>query len=259
MRLLRRIRFDYQCDQLIFVGDLINRGPNSLEVLRFVRSLGSQARVTLGNHDISFLAYALGCYHGRDSDFPELLAAHDSQELVQWLRNQPLLIHDKRLNIVVVHAGIPPRWSLEQAKKQAKKAEKVLRGDNVKKYLERAYRKNRCRWQPDFNKYDKFRYRLNGFSRMRYCDAAGEPDFDDKCPPGLQSSELEPWFEVRKKHQDDGGVRLVFGHWAALGYYVNPSVICLDSGCVWGNALTAISLENRRIKRYWVASYSKTY
>lgn len=248
MRLLERLHFKRGRDRLVFVGDLINRGPKSLAVLRFVRDLGDDAQVVLGNHDLSLFAYALGLYHGRGSDYPDILAAADGQALFDWLRQQPLLIADDANRIVVTHAGIPPRWSLEKAKKQARKAEKKLRGDQIKDYLRHAYGRGEDQWQDDFNKRDKFRYRLNGFTRLRYCDADGEPDFRDKCPVGQQSAGLVPWFEARQQHQNDGDTRLIFGHWAALGYRVERNAICLDSGCAWGGKLTAISLSKHGIK-----------
>lgn len=249
MRLLARIQFNHERDRLIFVGDLINRGPQSLQVLRLVRLLGDSAQVVLGNHDISLLAYAAGIYHGKGSDFPEMMQADDADDLLDWLRSQPLLIHDELHHVVVTHAGIPPRWSLEQAKKHARKAEKKLQSDNYVKYLRKAYQKKGHTWSADFDKYDKFRYRINGFTRLRYCNAQGEPDFSDKCPVGEQQAGLLPWFEMRKKQQNDADTRVIFGHWAALGYHFSPHAICIDSGCVWGGQLTAISLRDHVVER----------
>lgn len=257
MQLLRKIRFNHDKDRLIFVGDLINRGPRSLAVLRFVRSLGHRATVVLGNHDISLIAYAEGLYHGRGSDYAQLLAADDAQELLTWLRHQPILVRHKPLNVVVVHAGISPKWSIAEAVVYARKVEKHLQGKNYAKYLKRAYQKNTHRWSSDFNKYQKFAYRINSFARLRYCEADGEPDYHDKCPIGEQRAGLLPWFEMRKHRFPDENETVVFGHWAALGYYASPRAICLDSGCVWGGALTAISLDNQRIKRWQVGANKK--
>ncbi|PID63029.1 MAG: diadenosine tetraphosphatase [Gammaproteobacteria bacterium] len=254
MQLLERLAFDRRHDRLIFVGDLINRGPKSLDVLRFVRDLGEAAEVVLGNHDISLLAYAWGVYHGRGSDYPEILRAADSEALLDWLRHRPLLLHDEASQAFVVHAGIPPRWSLKKAQKQARKAEKVLRGNKAEKFLRYAYGKREDTWQADYSKYDKFRYRLNGFARIRYCEVNGEPNFQDKCPLGQQPRHLLPWFSVRQHMQNDGDARIVFGHWAALGYCAQDQVICLDSGCVWGGKLTAVCLENHRVIRTQVPS-----
>lgn len=255
-QLLRRIDFDRRHDRLIFVGDLINRGPKSLEVLRFIRSLGDAAQLVLGNHDISFIAYAVGAYQGKGSDFPQMLEAQDAPELLQWLRQQPLLIQDDSLNAVIVHAGLPPRWSLKKAIKQAKKAEKQLQGEDYEKFLHHAYQKKQASWSSELDKYSKFRYRIDAFTRLRYCDKNGEPDYREKCPIGSQRIGLYPWFERRAYLQDDGGVRLIFGHWAALGYYVDPRVICLDSGCVWGGQLSAIKLHESTVFRAFVEAFS---
>ncbi len=257
MALLARVQFDVYSDDLIFVGDLINRGGKSLEVLRFVRSLGERARIVLGNHDISFLAYAWGIYHGRHSEFPEMFQADDAPVLLDWLRQQPLLIHNKTANYVVTHAGVPPRWSLEQAKQQARKAEAVLRGEDAKTYLCYAYERHADKWDVNFSERDKFRYRINGLTRLRYCDADGELDFHDKCPIGEQRSGLQPWFQLRKAMQVDGDTRLIFGHWAALGYHEDKNAICIDSGCAWGGELAAIKLIEKEIVRTSVKSSQK--
>ncbi len=254
MQLLQRIDFNPANDKLIFVGDLINRGPKSLEVLRFVRGLGEGAQVVLGNHDISLLAYAWGIYHGRNSDYPEMAASSDAPALLDWLRQQPLFLYNSAENYAVAHAGIPPRWSLNSAQKHARKAEKILRGDACKAYLHYAYGRAEDKWHANYSKYDKFRYRINGFTRLRYCDDKGEPDFRDKCPVGQQAPGLQPWFEVRQRLQDDGDTRIVFGHWAALGYYEDSHAICLDSGCAWGGQLSAITLTKGGIQRATVAS-----
>lgn len=256
-RLLEKINFQPQRDRLVFVGDLINRGPDSLQVLRFIRSLGASAQIVLGNHDISWIAYAMGIYHGRGSDFSEMMLAKDSWALIDWLRHQPLLIYNKQLNVVVTHAGIPPRWSIKQAIKQAKKAEKKLRSHQFEKYLKKAYQGKRQQWHEDFDKYDKFRYRLNGFTRLRYCYHNGEPDYQEKCPIGKQSKKLSPWFALRKAKEMDGDTRVVFGHWAALGLYETPNAICLDSGCAWGNYLTAVKLGKNKIKYTQIKSGEK--
>lgn len=257
MALLAELRFDQRHDRLVFVGDLMNRGPKSLQVLRFVRDLGNSAQLVLGNHDLSLLAYAADVFHGRGTDFPDMMLAPDIEPLLVWLRQQPLLIHDESRQIIVTHAGIPPRWSLEKAVKQARKAEKKLRGKHWQTYLHYAYGGGDEKWSSDFDKYDKFRYRLNGFARLRYCDEDGEPDFKDKCPVGQQGEGLSPWFDCRKSLQSDGQVKVIFGHWAALGYYTDTNAICLDSGCAWGGQLTAICIENETITRVQVDSQQK--
>ncbi len=252
--LLEKIQFDSATDSLIFVGDLINRGPKSLEVLRLVKSLGSSAQTVLGNHDISLIAYTVGVYHGRRTDFPQIMQASDSDELVEWLRQQPLLIHNKERDFIVTHAGIPPRWSLNKAIIQAQKTEKKLQGNKFRKYLKAAYRSGSDTWKSNFDKYEKFRYRINGFTRLRYCHKNGEPEFKEKCPIGKQPNHLLPWLDCRQQMQDDGQTRLFFGHWAALGYHKTANAICLDSGCVWGDKLTAIKVKNSTIKRFKIVA-----
>lgn len=257
MALLERLRFNRDKDRLIFVGDLVNRGGQSVAVLRYIHSLGDRAQVVLGNHDISLIAYAYGVFHGRGTDFADIMKASDSRSLVEWLRQQPLLIERKKDNVVVTHAGIPPRWSLAQAIQQAQKAEKKLRGDNVEKYLRYAYQKGGEQWRGDFSQYDKFRYRINGFSRLRYCDKKGEPNYQEKCPIGKQKKGFSPWFEQRQRSQNDGQTRVVFGHWAALGYYESANAVCLDSGCAWGGRLTAVSFTKQAIKRKQIKGLKK--
>lgn len=256
-QLLRKIHFNTDKDRLIFVGDLINRGPKSLEVLRFVRDLGESATVVLGNHDLSFIAYMAGAYHGRRTNFPLMALAKDSEQLCEWLRFQSLLVYDKRANVVAVHAALPPEWSLKKSMKQAAKAEKRLRGEKFKKYLKKAYQGGSSVWHDDWTKYDKFRYRINAFTRLRYCDEQGVHHLQEKRPLGEQEEGLVPWFEQRKTKQGDESLRIIFGHWAALGYYQNDKVVCLDSGCAWGGALTALKVEQQHIERVSVPSLQK--
>lgn len=257
MQLLDKINFQQGKDRLIFAGDLINRGPKSIDVLRFVKDLGASAEVVLGNHDISLLAYAADLYDGKNSDFPEIMSASDSDSLVEWLRHQPLLICDKALDFIVTHAGLPPRWSINTARKQAAKAEAKLRGKKWKKYLRYAYKKGGEQWEKDFSKYDKFRYRINGFTRMRYCNKEGEIDLSEKGPLGKQSKKYQSWFDCRLRLQNDKNTRLFFGHWAALGYKESVNAHCIDSGCVWGGYLTAIKVEKNAIKRHKVKGQKK--
>ncbi len=238
--LLKKINFDCREDHLVFVGDLINRGDKSLDVLRFIRSLGNSATVVLGNHDISFVAYMAGAYHGKGSDFPLLSQAPDAEELTNWLRQQAILYHDEKLDVVVTHAGILPRWSLKKAIKEARKVEKKLRSEKYVDYLTVAYQEGSDEWSEQKDKYDKFRYRLNAFTRLRYCYASGEANYKEKCGLGKQTAGTYAWFQLREALQNDGTTLLIFGHWAALGFRREKHIVCLDSGCVWGGSLTAI-------------------
>lgn len=255
--LLDKVGFKPHKDRLVFVGDLINRGGKSLETLRFIRSLGDSAVVVLGNHDISFIAYMAGVYHGKGSDFPEMSKAEDAIELADWLRQQSILFCDEQSAVMVTHAGILPCWSLKKASKQAKKVEKALRSEKYVEYLKVAYRKGSDQWNDQKDRYEKFRYRLNVFTRLRYCTSAGEGDYQEKCSLGKQKKGLDAWFNLRKKYQDDGKACIIFGHWAALGYREEKNAICLDSGCVWGGELTAIAKKQKSWKRINVKSLQK--
>ncbi len=258
-KLLQKINFDRDKDHLVFVGDLINRGPKSLQVLRFVRSLGNSATVILGNHDISFVAYMVNAYHGKGSDFPELSQAEDAHELAEWLRHQSILYNNKGLDVIVTHAGVLPRWSLKKAIKHAKKVEKKLRSKKYADYLSVAYQEGSDKWHKQKSKYDKFRYRLNAFTRLRYCYASGEANYNEKCVLGKQKKNTYAWFQLREKCQNDGTTRIIFGHWAALGYYKEGHAICLDSGCVWGGALTALTKDKSGWKSIQVESQQKKF
>lgn len=242
MLLLEKIAFSTREDRLIFVGDLVNRGKKSIEVVRFIKNLGNRAHIVLGNHDVSWLAYQAGVYSGKGTSFPDMRYAKDSDELLFWLRQQPLMLYDKQQAIVAVHAGIAPHWSIEKAQKQAQKAEKKLRSENWVAYLNAAYRQQSHKpepWLKEADKWYKFRYRINAFTRMRFCDKEGTPDLQEKGGLGQQSTGLVPWFVRRRKLQQDK-VTIVFGHWAALGFYQSEQAICIDSGCAWGGALTAV-------------------
>jgi len=258
MDLLAHVGFNPQYDRLIFVGDLINRGPKSLAVLRFVHTLGEAAQLVLGNHDISLLAYACGAYHGRGCCFDEVLLSSEGYAWVHWLRRQPLLIEDARHRLVVVHAAIPPEWSLTKAIKQARKAERRLAGGNYGKYLKHAYQKKPVAASEKMHKYDKFSYCINGLTRLRYCQVDGQHDFVDKSPPGRQKPGLLPWFILRQRLYPDDNKLIVFGHWAALGFYRSQRVVCLDSGCAWGGALTALRVNASGMTRISVPAHKET-
>lgn len=258
MQLLETVNFDSVSDTLVFVGDLINRGPGSLDVLRFVKSLGDAGVVVLGNHDLSFIAYMAGAYHGNNTDFPKMARALDSEILADWLRYQPLMIQDDIHRIAVVHGAIPPQWSMAEAAKHARKAEKRLQCEDFQTFLEKAYDGKSGVWDDELNRYEKFRYRLDGFTRLRYCDESGAPRLDEKKSPGQQSEGLAPWFELRQTYQPEERTTIIFGHWASLGYQVTEHAICIDSGCVWGGSLTALKYENNRFERIQVASLQKS-
>ena len=241
-RLLDLLRFDPAVDTLWLVGDLVNRGPHSVEVLRLVRELGDRAVAVLGNHDLTLLAVAAGQVKPKRKDtFHTILDAPDRAELLDWLRRRPLLHHDPTLGFTMVHAGLPPQWDLALAHRCAAEVEATLRGPRCEQFLERMFGGEPRRWRDDLVGYDRLRFIVNALTRMRFCTADGALSFSEKGPPGSQGPGLLPWFAVPGRRGAD--LNLVFGHWAALGYYRAPGIYALDSGCVWGNRLTAIRLD----------------
>jgi bis(5'-nucleosyl)-tetraphosphatase (symmetrical) len=241
-RLLEALSFDPAADHLWFVGDLVNRGPRSLETLRFVRQLGSAAVTTLGNHDLHLLAAREGIRDERRNDtLRPIFAADDGDELLAWLRTQPLIHYDAQLGFVLVHAGIYPFWELREAEALAREVESLLAGERYRELLHNMYGNSPSRWNLALDGFDRARFVVNVFTRMRFCSAAGELDFDHTGPPGTQPPELMPWFAV--PNRKTASQRIVFGHWAALPHFDAANLFPLDSGCVWGRHLSALRLD----------------
>lgn len=242
-RLLAELRFDPGRDRLWVVGDLVNRGPQSLETLRFVHSLGDASLTVLGNHDLALLAAAAGLRAGRGHtlDMDAVLNAADGPELLDWLRHRPLLHHDPALGFTMVHAGIPPRWSLREARARAAELEGALRGHEYRVFLEHMRGDSPASWSEDLEGWERLRFICNAFTRMRYCTLEGELDFTANGAPGSQPTQLKPWFMFPAP--DTARRRIVFGHWSTLGRYARGGVYGLDSGCVWGGELSALRLD----------------
>ncbi len=241
-RLLDRLKFDPAADRLWLVGDLVNRGPHSVEVLRLVRGLGERTVAVLGNHDLTLLAVAAGQVKPKRKDtFHTLLDAPDCADLLDWLRHCPLLHHDAELGFTLVHAGLPPPWDLALAQRGAAEVETLLRGPHSAGFLGRMFGGEPRRWQEELSGYDRLRFTVNALTRMRFCTVDGALSLAEKGPPGSQPKHLLPWFAVPGRRNAD--LNIVFGHWAALGYYRAPGIYALDSGCVWGHRLTAIRLD----------------
>lgn len=244
--LLQCIAFDPQKDALWFTGDLVNRGHQSLQVLRFIRSLPC-AQVVLGNHDIHLLSLANG-HRFKNHTVQDVLAAPDCQELVDWLRQQPLLHYDAQLGYVMTHAGVFPHWSLAQAQAYAREVEQVLQRADYADHLESLYGNQPNQWHADLAGYDRWRFIVNAFTRMRFCTLEGELDFLHLGKIGSQPGHLLPWFTL--PHRAIGDTPIVFGHWAALEGKVqgeSAQVFALDTGCAWGASLTAMRLEDRQL------------
>lgn len=245
-RLLDAAHFDPAADRLWLVGDLINRGPESLEALRFVRGLGDAAITVLGNHDLHLLAVAFGGHGLRKKDtLAAILEAPDRALLLDWLRTRPLLHFDADHDAVLVHAGIPFLFSLDLARTLAAEVEAAIRAPDPAPFFERMYGNAPDRYTPELAGMDRLRVAVNYLTRMRFIDAQGRLDFDakeglDDAPPGFF-----PWFE--RLHPDFADRRIVFGHWAALqGRGTPANVLALDTGCVWGNCMTLVCLEDGR-------------
>ena len=242
--LLLKIKFDAGNDVLWFAGDLINRGPESLQVLRFVKSLGDAAVTVLGNHDLHFLAIAAGCANVKSTDtLDTLLYAPDAEELIDWLRVQPLLHHDEALDFTMVHAGLPPQWDLPKAVSCAQELEQVLRADDYREFFKHMYGNKPDVWSEDLSGWGRLRYIVNCFSRLRYCDADGKLKLKESGAPGTQGHGYIPWFEMPGRLSVND--RIIFGHWSTLRLYdiADKKLFPIDTGCVWGDELTAIKLQ----------------
>ncbi len=241
-RLLDILKVDPAIDELWFVGDLVNRGPRSLDVLRLVKSLGRAAIVVLGNHDLHLLAYAVaGLARIPDDDLRQVLDAPDCAELVEWLRARPLAHYRPDLNTLMVHAGVPPAWDPLQTVKLAREVERVLRGADCAWFLREMYGNEPDRWSPTLVGVERLRFITNALTRIRFCHPDGRLDFDAKGPPGSQPAGLVPWFDLPGRATRL--VRVVFGHWSSLGLVQQSHLLGLDTGCVWGRTLTAVRLD----------------
>lgn len=243
--LLQRVAFDPTRDRLWLVGDLVNRGPQSLETLRFLYAMRESLVCVLGNHDLHLLAVAHRVERLKKSDtLGAILEAPDREELLDWLRQQPLLHYDSTLDIAMVHAGIAPQWSLQEALAHAAEVQQALRDDvRLPLFLDGMYGNQPDKWEPDLQGVVRLRVITNYFTRMRFCTADGRLDLDskeglDSAPPGYA-----PWFS--QPQRKTRGQKLLFGHWAALeGRCDEPGVEALDTGCVWGKHMTLLNLDN---------------
>lgn len=243
-RLLDTAGFEPARDQLWLVGDLVNRGPHSLEVLRFVRSLGDHAVTVLGNHDLHLLVVAAGVRKPHPEDtLDAVLRAPDRDELLDWLRRQRLMHAGG--GYAMVHAGLLPQWTVERALGLAAEAESALRGDAHGEFLNRMYGNAPVAWHDGLQDYDRLRVIINAMTRLRLCTADGSMEFSHKTGPGNAPAGYLPWFDVPQRLSRD--TPLVFGHWAALGLLLREDVLGLDSGCVWGRRLTMVRLADRRL------------
>jgi bis(5'-nucleosyl)-tetraphosphatase (symmetrical) len=241
-QLLARIRFSSERDRLWLVGDLVNRGPKSLQTLRLVRSLGDNAISVLGNHDLHLLAVALvGAKLRKNDTLSQILAAPDRDPLLQWLQLLPLAHVEPGHGDLLLHAGVLPQWSVAQTLELAAEVQRALR-DDPHALLLGMYGDQPDRWQPTLAGVDRLRLAINVLTRLRFCTADGRVDFNQKGKPNSASGPWLPWFRVPGRASR--GQRIVFGHWSALGFHSERGVLGIDTGCVWGGALTAVNLDD---------------
>ncbi|GAB2190460.1 symmetrical bis(5'-nucleosyl)-tetraphosphatase [Sessilibacter sp. MAH1] len=245
--LLEQVNFSVESDQLWLVGDLVNRGPQSLETLRFLYERRHSVTAVLGNHDLHLLAiYYQQREPSRGDTLDEIVAAPDAPQLIRWLRNLPLFYWNEEHGIAMVHAGVHPRWTIQQALSYSREVEQVLQNDvAIIEYLANIYGNSPASWSEELGGYTRLRTIANYFTRMRFCNAKGKLQFSNKGEPEDAPEGFDPWF----KHflEQPTSFPLLFGHWAALkGETGSDKVIGLDTGCVWGEHLTMIRLEDRQ-------------
>lgn len=250
--LIKKTRATSPEARLIFLGDLVNRGPSSLQTLRYVRGLGDAARVVLGNHDLHLLAAAHGIRKVKTDDpLQAILQAPDCGVLLDWLRHQPMAYAVE--GNLMVHAGVLPQWSVEQTLSLAEEVEAVLRGSHWVDFLRKMYGNEPAQWHDGLRGMDRLRCIVNALTRLRFCTLDGRMEFDthtgiDTAPPGFL-----PWFDVPGRQTEQ--VTVVCGHWSTLGLVMRPNLMALDTGCVWGGKLTAVRLVDRSVLQVDCPSY----
>jgi bis(5'-nucleosyl)-tetraphosphatase (symmetrical) len=244
-RLLEKCAFDPAQDRLWLVGDLVNRGPQSLETLRLIKSLGSAALTVLGNHDLYLLMVAEGGakFRGKDDTLQAILDAPDAGELLGWLRQQPLC-HTEN-GFCMVHAGLLPQWPVSKARQLAREVEAALQGSDYPEFVRNLWGSNPLAWSDDLSGWPRLRVIVNAMTRMRFCTPAGVMEFHTKGELANAPIGHLPWFEAPNRQSADSV--LVTGHWSALGLKITPNLLALDSGCLWGGELSAVRLEDRRL------------
>jgi len=245
--LLRKIKFSADKDVIWFAGDLVNRGPKSLEVLRFVKNMEENAVSVLGNHELHMLAIVHGLQKQRPSDtFSPIMEARDRDELMDWVAKRPLIHTSENNHQVLVHAGIYPLWSIVEAKQYAKEVECVLRGNEnqLRNFLSQMYGNQPDRWCDSLTGWDRLRFITNAFTRMRYCTEDYRLELKSSEAPNEQKENLTPWYAQRKTtNNPHSATHIFFGHWSTLGLVYENGIYCLDTGCLWGGKLTALKID----------------
>jgi bis(5'-nucleosyl)-tetraphosphatase (symmetrical) len=242
-RLLDRISFSPKADMLWLVGDLVNRGPGSLDTLRFIKELGPSVRPVLGNHDLFLLAAAEGVAALRPKDtIHDILAAEDRPDLINWLRRQPL--HHREGSFLMVHAGLLPQWTIDEAVGLAREVETVLAGPAYRAFLQELFHGPAPHWNRTLKGPERLVSITRVMTRLRTCRPSGEMS-NFSGPPEEAPAGFTPWFRIPDRRST--GATVISGHWAALGLHMEPKLLALDSGCVWGRQLTAVRLEDRSV------------
>ncbi len=240
MKLLDRLNFSPSYDQLIFLGDIVGRGPQSLEVIEYLYSINDSVVITLGNHDLHLLAMAIAGVSNLESDesLDQIINSKKKIQLIEWLRYQPIM-HEESDDSIMVHAGVYPSWSINQARKYAREIEELIRGHGAEKILSRMYTNES--WTSTSKGYSRINGIINSFTRIRFVEDNGVCNFKEKNSPKLISGSLTPWFESKDLKILDR--RIFFGHWSQLNYYNHNNIFCLDGGCLWGGELIGGTLE----------------
>lgn len=246
-RLLQTINFDPAEDKLWLCGDLVNRGGQSLEVLRLLYSLSQSISTTLGNHDLHLLAANEKYPDGGsgNSEFDEIFAANEREQLMQWLRQQPLACWSEEHNLLRVHAGVIPQWDRRQVILASEEVSAMIQSDQRRQFFRHMYGNKPRLWRDDRKGWERLRLITNILTRLRFCDKRGRGIYNVSGEPGSQPKRYKPWF--KHKHRLTRDVSIAFGHWAALGVRVKKRYISMDSGCVWGGKLSAFRLEDRKL------------
>ena len=245
--LLDHIGFNAEHDHLWFVGDLVNRGPKSLETLRYLKSLGDRVTCVWGNHDLHLLAIAFGndSKAHKSETLNAILSAPDREELIEWLRSQKLAHFDAELGYGMVHAGLSPEWTFDDALRYAAEVEAIIHSDSATDFFADMYGSKPNRWDASLTGMERHRYITNCFTRLRYCKTDGSFSMKEKlAPEQVDDKKLIPWFRHPQRQSTE--TRIVFGHWSTLGYRNENNTWSIDSGCLWGGQLTAIALEKDR-------------
>ncbi len=243
--LLKKIEFDPKKDKLWLVGDLVNRGPKSLEVLEYLYEIKESCKIVLGNHDISLIAAYYGLKKANPTILP-ILESKNAKKLIDWLRGLPFMHLDYKLGYVMAHAGIAPQFDIGMAIYYNNLLQKELSGPNAKEWLKKMLKKQTTKFHPNSDIIEEERYALSSFIAMRFCYADGTLDFKQKGSPfKLKNKELYPWFDCPHRKKLD--LKVVFGHWSTLGFLNREDILALDTGCVWGKELSAFDLENNKL------------